>query len=72
MWIWILVHKVRCANGGTVFYYSTRWQDEKKKKKKVFLSQFSSFLNRCGVLCCVWCQGVRETVSLSHQFTGVE
>ena len=34
MWIWILVHKVRCANGGTVFYYSTRWQDEKKKKKK--------------------------------------
>ena len=31
MWIWILVHKFRCANGETVFYYSTRRQDEKKK-----------------------------------------
>ena len=73
MWIWILVHRFRCTNNGTIFYYSTRWQNLKKKNKTSL--PFPNFLflnNSYGVLCCVWHQGVRETVSLSHGFTGVE
>lgn len=58
---------VQIANSGTIFIILPGG----RIKKKVFLSQFSSFLNsRCESY--PVCQGIRETVSLSHGFTGVE